>query len=107
MKRGGEYSFLVAVLHLAKLCRWRCLHVRPGRTVATGWRSPLMGSGAAGYPDLTLVRGSRLIYAELKVEGGRLTAAQQDWLAALRQVPGVEVWVFTPKDWDTIERILA
>ena len=33
----------------------------------------------AGYPDLTLVRGGRIIFAELKAEKGKLTGTQGDW----------------------------
>lgn len=54
---------------------------------------------AAGYPDCTLVRGDRLIYAELKGERGKVTAAQRAWLAALGGVPGVEVYVWRPESW--------
>jgi hypothetical protein len=107
VKRATEYGFLCAVLRLAKLCGWRSLHVRPGRTLATGWRTPLMGSGAVGWPDCLFVRGNRLVICELKTEGGRLTAAQRQWLSALRQVPGVEVYEFRPRDWERIEEILA
>lgn len=63
---------------------------------------------APGYPDCTLVRGERLIFAELKTERGKLTPAQVDWLAALGRVPGVEVYIFRPAQWydGTIETIL-
>lgn len=60
----------------------------------------------AGYPDTTLVRGSRLVYAELKSMRGKVTAAQQQWLDALRRVPGVEVYVWRPDELDTILDIL-
>jgi hypothetical protein len=59
-----------------------------------------------GYPDLCLCRASRLIYAELKVGAGRLSADQERWLAALRAVPRVEVYCWYPADWDAIEGVL-
>lgn len=31
---------------------------------------------------------------------------QDDWISALRGVPGLEVYVWRPQDWPTIERIL-
>jgi hypothetical protein len=106
VKPATEAGFLRGVLRLARLCGWRTLHIRPGRTLASGWRTPLQGDGV-GWPDFLAVRGYRLVIAELKAEGGRLTAAQRHWLAALRQVPGVEVFCWSPRDWDQIETILA
>jgi hypothetical protein len=48
----------------------------------------------------------RLIYAELKVPGGRITKAQRRWLEALATVRGIEVYLWFPDDWSDIERIL-
>jgi hypothetical protein len=63
---------------------------------------------AGGYPDCTLVRGERLIFAELKSDRGKLSEAQRDWLDALGAVPGVETFVFYPSDWlsGRIEEVL-
>jgi hypothetical protein len=55
----------------------------------------------SGFPDLILVKpGRKLILAELKSERGRLTEAQEVWLKLLRQVPGIEVHVWRPSDWE-------
>ena len=62
---------------------------------------------AAGYPDCTMVRRSRLIFAELKRVGEVPTPEQVVWLEALRGVPGVEVYVWTVADRDEVERVLA
>lgn len=99
-----EKSFTDQVLDLAALYRWRRAHFRPGRTMA-GWRTPVAGDGA-GFPDLILLKGARIVVAELKARRGRLSPDQLDWLEAWRQV-GVEVYVWRPDDWDTIGRILA
>lgn len=48
-----------------------------------------------GYPDLTLVKGGRLIFAELKTEKGKTTPAQQAWLAAL-EASTAEVYLWRP-----------
>lgn len=80
-----------AVMNLAKLLNWRAYHP---------WMSV---KSAAGYPDCTLVRGGRLIYAELKSEVGQLSAAQREWLEELGAVPGVEVYVWYPRDWHSGE----
>lgn len=60
----------------------------------------------AGYPDLTLLKGSRLIFAELKTDVGRLRPEQVEWLSRLRQVPGIEVHVWRPQDWHEVEATL-
>ena len=44
----------------------RVAHFRPPRTVH-GWRTAVAADGA-GFPDLVMVRGSRLLAAELKSE---------------------------------------
>ena len=55
---------------------------------------------AKGFPDLCLVRGKRLIFAELKTDTGKLTADQEAWLIALGAVPGLEVACCErPKSW--------
>jgi len=63
-------------------------------------------SGDVGYPDLTMARGDRLIFAELKAKRGRLAPDQQVWLDVLRETPA-EVFVWNPSDWPEIERVLA
>lgn len=51
----------------------------------------------AGWPDLALVR-ERVLFAELKTTGGKLTDAQLEWLMALESA-GAEVYVWRPIDW--------
>jgi hypothetical protein len=53
-----------------------------------------------------LVRGERLLFAELKREKGKLSAEQEAWLEDLRRVPGVEVYVWRPGDMDEIAQVL-
>lgn len=63
----------------------------------------------AGYPDRTMVRRGRLVFAELKRERAAATPAQEAWLSKLRKVGGpVEVYVWRPSSWldGTIERCL-
>jgi hypothetical protein len=59
-----------------------------------------------GFPDLTMVRDGRLVFAELKTETGRVSGAQTEWLAGL-EAAGCEVRVWRPGDWPVIERALA
>jgi hypothetical protein len=53
-----------------------------------------------------MVRGGRLVIAELKSPAGRLTSSQTQWLEALRFVRGVEVHVWRPDDWDLVQVVL-
>jgi len=48
------------------------------------------------------VRAGRVIFAELKRNGARPTPAQRAWLEALQACAGVEVYLWTPNDWDAI-----
>ena len=81
------------VLDLARLYHWRVAHFRPARTVH-GWRTPVAADGA-GFVDLLMVRGNRILAVELKSALGRLTPEQVAWLAALADA-GVDTQVWTP-----------
>lgn len=85
--------------------------------VERGWDDPKpyhtfdSASSEPGYPDLVMVRVGgdgvgRLIYAELKVPGGRVTKAQRRWLESLEAVRGIEVYLWFPDMWDTIAEVL-
>lgn len=106
-----------AVIDTAHALKWMVAHFRPAQT-ARGWRTPVEAEGA-GFPDLVLVRATRLIFAELKGERGRVSELQRGWLTALLQVclgiderlgePGpVLLQVWTPTDWHSgrIEEVL-
>ena len=59
-----------------------------------------------GFPDLVLVRGDRIIFAELKYDRGyedwdtrrkrkaAVTADQKRWINGLAKVPGIEVYIW-------------
>lgn len=90
----AEKDFQQGVMDFAKLRGWRTYH--PYRSTRS----------TPGFPDITLVRRGRLIFAELKAESGTLSAHQKEWLQDLRNVHGVEVFVWRPSDWPEIERVL-
>lgn len=94
-----EAGFTRAVLELAKLHGWRTAHFRPAMT-AKGWRTPVQGDGS-GFPDLVLVRGCRLIFAELKSANGKVAPAQTEWLLALWHA-GAECYIWRPDHWPDI-----
>lgn len=59
-----------------------------------------------GFPDLTLLRPPRAIFAELKIGDGRLTKEQADWINDLRAC-GLEAYVWRPCDRPQVDAILA
>lgn len=121
LKATGEAAFQQQILQLAAYYGWRAYHTHDSRR------------SQAGFPDLVLVRGPELIFAELKTEKGRASGAQQDWIRALMEVssgvlgarkivtqaaqsaayeitetlPAVDVYLWRPSDFDAINTRLA
>ena len=91
-----ERNFQASVVHLAKLAGWRVYWTHNSR------HSP------AGWPDLVLIRGSRIIFRELKrdTRPSRVTRDQRETLEALREA-GQDAAVWTPEDWPEIEKTLT
>ena len=100
----SESAFQKHVIALAKHHAWRVAHFRPART-SKGWRTAVSADGA-GFPDLILTRGTRLIAAELKRKGGKLTDLQDQWLNAFTDA-GAEAYLWTPDDIEDIENVLT
>jgi len=107
-----EAGFQKTVLEMAKTFGWRVAHFRPGLTKSGKWRTAVAADGK-GFPDLVLARPTvtnspgRLIFAELKVPPNDLTREQAHWIWLLENVAKAEVYVWTPAQWDEIERILG
>ena len=91
--RLSESAFQDSVRATAERLGWLVYHTHDSRCSDAGW------------PDLAMVRGNRLLLAELKKIGGRVRPEQELWLGALRQTPN-EVYLWTPDDWDAIEEVL-
>lgn len=96
----SEKAFQQAVVEYARLNRWKVFHPFDSRRSEPGW------------PDLTMVRGEMLLFAELKTEKGRLSPAQEDWTSELQGVSNgaagaMRVYVWRPSDWPLIERTLG
>jgi len=90
-----EAQFQAAVIELAQRCGWLAYHIPDSRRAT----SP-------GFPDLVLVRGSRLLFVELKTARGRVRPEQMVWLSALCAA-GVRAFVCRPKDWGVLEQELT
>jgi len=99
----SERDWMSQVTQAAELLGWSWAHFRPAMT-SRGWRTPVSGPMGAGFPDLILCRGDRLVLAELKSQDGRLTPAQRDVLDVLR--PAVEVHVWRPSDLPAVLEVL-
>jgi len=82
------------IIRIAKRCGWKVYHTHDSR------RSEY------GYPDLTMVRRDRLIFAELKRELGKPTPEQSEWLEDLSMVLGAEVYIWRPQEMNEIEGVL-
>ncbi len=104
MRAATEAGFLDTVIRLAQLMGWRTAHFRPAMTRNGRWITALSGD-AKGWPDLVLVR-ERLLFAELKTDKGSLRPEQKQWIEWLKAA-GYTVHVWRPRDWHTIQRILA
>jgi hypothetical protein len=101
-----EAELTGAVLDLLDVLGWRAMHTRPART-AHGWRTPLQGPTAVGWPDIVAVKGDRLLAAELKVGRNKPSPDQLAWLDAL-SAAGAETHIWTDSDWTAgaVERAL-
>jgi hypothetical protein len=89
-----EEDFLQAVRALAREHGWTTYHTRDSR------------KSDAGFPDLVLVRGRRLLWVELKTETGELSAAQRGWRDSLLAA-GQDWRLWRPSDWATITETLS
>ncbi len=99
-----EAQFQKAVIDLAQYKGWKVAHFRPART-DKGWRTPVSADGT-GFPDLLMIRGERIIVAELKSDKGKLTDAQREWLYAFAGTGKVKIYTWYPCDWDNIVETL-
>lgn len=104
-----EAAWQARVVKYAQKLGWLVAHF-PRTNPEGRWRTAV-AADAKGYPDLTMVRGSRLIFAELKSDRGRLRPEQRVWLDRLGQAAlaryGFEVYEWRPRDWHEVQRLLA
>lgn len=65
-----------------------------------------VGADGAGFPDLCMVRGDEILFAELKVGYNKLSEKQVGWGRAITET-ATPVYAWWPQDWPEIERVLA
>ena len=73
-------------------------------TTQYSYRSP------AGFPDLCLCHPvqHRLVFAELKLDGKEPTPEQREWLQALAEVPGNEVYLWhLPSEMGEVAEVIT
>lgn len=103
----SEAQFQQQVTGLANLRGWEWMHIQPGLNERGFYRTPVSGSLGAGWPDLVLVKGERILFVELKAEKGKVTGLQEQVLGILGQARYIEVYVWRPSDWETILEVLS
>ena len=100
----NETDFRKAVVKHAHHNGWKVAFFHRLPTQKGGWRTPV-GADGKGWPDLVLVR-ERVLFVELKGNDGRLHPDQKLWLNNLAEA-GAEVYVWRPRDWHEVERVLS
>ena len=60
-----------------------------------------------GEPDVRLYRGDRIVFAELKRGDGTVSDAQERALRIIAATGKVEVFLWYPRHWNEICRVLA
>lgn len=101
-----EAQFQAAVQDYATLNGWSWMHIQKALNDRGYWRTPITGQLGKGWPDLVLVRNTRLLFVELKGEHGKVTGIQSEVLGVLTAVPCAEVYVWRPSDWPLIMQTL-
>lgn len=87
-----EKEFMGAVVEYLRLKNWLVYHPFDSRR------------SEPGFPDLVCVK-DRVVWIELKVDGGNLSVHQRKWLDKL-EAAGEETYVFFPCDWPTIKKVM-
>ncbi len=89
-----EKQLMSQVKDLAKIYHWKLYH-----PFLSKWSEK-------GYPDITLIRPPRIIFAELKRDTGKLTPSQLEWAELLKACPGVEYHLWKPSNFESIVEVL-
>jgi len=101
-----EAQFQQQVIDLAHIYGWAVAHFRPAWSRDGKRCMTAVQADGSGWPDLTLVKGKRLIFAEVKSDKGHLSPEQYEWLERLKQT-GNEVYLWMPENWDNIQELLT
>lgn len=109
-KNLRERDFQRWVIEVARLHKWKVWHVpAPMRWDSQGGKGFVGARDAAGLADLVLVGKNRVIFAEVKGTGGKLSEKQQEFLHAVNYIESEDVVAYSwwPGDEAAVEKILA
>lgn len=98
LPRITEKQFMAQVKRFAELHGWTVYHTFDSRRSGPGFPDLVFGRGPGNWP--------RLVAAELKVGKNKVTVFQLAWLGHF-EGQGVPTYLWTPDDWELIERILG
>lgn len=108
MMTADEYNdALMAAMSEAEFQRWVV-----GQAQMHGWQRELIyhthdsSKSQRGFPDLVLVKPPRVLLWELKSMRGRVSPAQERWVAAFKEC-GMEAAILYPCDWRVVEEELS
>jgi hypothetical protein len=97
-----EAAFQARLIEYALSRGWEWMHIgRTGKYTANGAKGTL----GTGWPDLTMVRGTRLIFAELKAQRAPIPGAEQQRVLLILS-DAAEVYHWRPSDWPMILEVL-
>jgi len=97
-RRDGSMSEAALLEHIRTLARqsgWLVYHTHDSR------------GSEAGFPDLCMTNGRRLVFWELKTQRGSVTIPQAQWLERLARAQLVETRIVRPSDVEDIARWLS
>lgn len=112
--RESEDDFQSWVIGYAEAHGWRVYHAHTSMKLvkkAPHVYQAVPDAQQTGFPDLTMVRNGRIVFAELKTARGRVEDEQREWLqdlesAALRVPGAIEVYLWRPVNRPQIEHVL-
>lgn len=99
-----EQSFQNIVKKLAHLYGWHGWHNSFSHGAVTGVHTHGLGDDhydSNGFPDWLFIKGSRIMFRELKAKGRYLTQDQKRWFQWLTEA-GQDVDVWRPGDEDKV-----
>jgi hypothetical protein len=97
----SEREWQSHVCKIAGLKGWRYYHPPDNRPV-----NGRVQRVVSGFPDLCLIKNTRMIFVELKREQGIVSVQQESWMRAISNC-GIEVYVWRPSDLHELVAILS